>query len=105
MSDELSRSEVWVLHAALLCANEGVATVSDVIAACDMTNHAIVTWDELNGAILQLRARGLLYESAPFALTETALQLSMEGNDVAPVSTGHLEEGCSDVRNDEIRTC
>lgn len=88
---ELCWSDVWVLHSTLHCAKEGAAELSNVIAMADFMNHAIVTWEELNGAILRLRARGLFSSAAPLAVTDAALELHLQMGDGWLTSLRYLE--------------
>lgn len=81
--EQLLWSDVWVLYAMVLVAGDGRAELSSVIAAADMINHAIVTWDELNGALVRLRQHRLVSDVDVFVPTELARNL--------PQSGGHLK--------------
>lgn len=53
-------SDAWILLATLYAAREQSAPVADVIGAADMIQHAIVTYEEMEGALNRLTAEGYL---------------------------------------------
>jgi hypothetical protein len=55
-------SDAWVLLASLWAMKEDsqAAALEDVIAAADVINHAIVTFEEMEGALARLTAGGFL---------------------------------------------
>lgn len=53
-------SDAWLLYAILGASAEAPAPLEDVVAAGDAMNHAIFTFDELNGGLTRLTAVGLV---------------------------------------------
>jgi hypothetical protein len=53
-------SDAWILHAILLAAKDDEATLEDVIGAADGINHAILTFDEIDGGVARLSRAGLI---------------------------------------------
>src|SRR5687767_13486263 len=53
-------SDAWLLHAILVAAKEDEATLEDVIGAADFLNHAILTFDEIDGGVARLSRAGLI---------------------------------------------
>ena len=58
-------SDVWVLQAVAAAAREATpVTLAELIAAADMINHAILTREELNGALGRLSCAGYVIATA-----------------------------------------
>ena len=53
-------SDGWLLHAILIAAKDGEATLEAIVAAADMINHAMLTFDELDGGLARLSRAGLV---------------------------------------------
>ena len=56
----LTSSDGWLLHAILLAAHDGQATLEGLVGAADMINHAMLTFDEIDGGLARLSAAGLV---------------------------------------------
>ena len=82
-------SDAWLLQSIVLASGAGGATLSQVIAAADVVNHALPTDDELHGALVRLTTAGLVEEiDARFA--PTAL---VPANVVATIRTSGWQRG------------
>lgn len=53
-------SDAWLLHAVLLAAKEGEAALDGVVGAADMIQHAMLTFDEIDGGVARLSRAGLV---------------------------------------------
>jgi hypothetical protein len=56
MKTEYQRSDAWILLAIVYAGKDNAATLSGVIAAADYIQHAVVTFQELEGALARLTA-------------------------------------------------
>ena len=56
-------SDAWILLATLYAARKQPAPLAEVIGAADMIQHAIVTFEEMEGALGRLTANGYLIYS------------------------------------------
>jgi len=54
----------WVLLAVIYTKNRKGADLSEIIASGDMINHAIFTWQELQGGLYRLLKGGYILESS-----------------------------------------
>jgi hypothetical protein len=63
-------SDAWLLHAVLLAAKEGEAALDEVVGTADMIQHAMLTFDEIDGGVARLSRAGLL------AIKDKRFQLS-----------------------------
>jgi hypothetical protein len=71
-----STSDAWVLHAILRSMEGGEATLEDVVGVADMINHAMLTFEELDGGVARLACAGLVTVVAKrLRLTTQALTL------------------------------
>jgi hypothetical protein len=53
-------SDAWLLHAILIAAKSGEGALEDIVAAADMINHAMLTFDEIDGGLARLSRAGLV---------------------------------------------
>ena len=53
-------SDAWLLHAILIAAKSGAATLEDIVACADMINHSMLTFDEIDGGVARLSGAGLV---------------------------------------------
>jgi hypothetical protein len=53
-------SDAWLLHAILIAAKSGEAALEDIVAAADMINHAMLTFDEIDGGLARLSRAGVV---------------------------------------------
>jgi hypothetical protein len=53
-------ADAWLLQAIAMAGRDGPAALADVIGAGDALNHAIFTFEELDGGLARLRAAGLI---------------------------------------------
>ena len=58
--EDMLWSDAWLLLACIYAAREKPASLEDVIAAADYIQHAIVTFEEMEGDLARLTAKGLL---------------------------------------------
>ena len=63
MKDSMLWSDAWVLLASIYTGREKPASLEEVIAAADFINHAIVTFEEMEGALARLTADDFLHFS------------------------------------------
>ena len=67
-------SDAWLLLATIYAAREKPASLEYIIAAADFIQHAIVTFEEMEGALARLTANGFLHFSdGEFTPTEKTL--------------------------------
>ena len=67
-------SDAWILLATLYAAREQSAPLADVIGAADGIQHAIVTFEEMEGALGRLTADGyLVYSDGTLTPSDTTL--------------------------------
>ena len=67
-------SDAWILLATIYAAREQLAPLKDVIGAADGIQHAIVTFEEMEGALERLTAGGyLIYSDGKLMPTDTTL--------------------------------
>jgi len=72
----LTSSDAWLLHAVLLAGGSGEVSLEDVVGVADMINHAILTFDEIDGGVARLSRSGLiLVAKKRLQLTRKALRL------------------------------
>ncbi|MBI4499920.1 MAG: hypothetical protein HY700_02045 [Gemmatimonadetes bacterium] len=75
MSNGFLHSDAWILLAAVYAAREKPASLSDVIAAADYIEHAVVVFEEMEGALARLTSGGYLAHTAgTVSPTEKTLQ-------------------------------
>jgi hypothetical protein len=68
-------SDAWVLLATIYAARDKPAPLEDVIAAADFIQHAIVTFEEMEGALDRLISSGyLLYSEGNLSPSEKTLE-------------------------------
>jgi hypothetical protein len=81
----LSSSDAWLLHAILLSLNRGEATLEDVVGTADMLNHAMLTFEELDGGAARLTHANLVTVVAKrLRPTAKALDLVVGVSEMAP---------------------
>ena len=67
-------SDAWLLLAIIYAGREEPATLVDVIAAADYINHAIVVFEEMEGALARLSAGGyIIHTEEKLSPTEKSL--------------------------------
>jgi hypothetical protein len=63
-------ADAWILHALAVATQSGPATLSELIEAMDMVNHALPVERELHGGLTRLQESGYIEEVGErFALT------------------------------------
>jgi hypothetical protein len=62
MSPSYQWSDAWILLATVYMGRKRPALLSDVIAVADYINHAIVTFEEMEGALARLTEGGFLVD-------------------------------------------
>ncbi len=62
MKTEYQWSDAWILLATVYSARGQPAVLPEVIAAADYIQHAIVTYEEMEGALARLTAGGLIVD-------------------------------------------
>lgn len=60
MAFDFSQSDGWVLHAVALAAGDGVASLAAIVAAGDVSNHAVFVPAELSDCLGRLLSAGLI---------------------------------------------
>ena len=69
---------VWLLHSILRCQRQGQgATLRDVIAFADYTNHAILTYREFSAGLASLTGLNLVHKVDGFLLANSSLMLKL----------------------------
>ena len=94
MSDAIpfAWTDAWLLHAILLAAENGQARLDEVIAAADMIQHAMLTFDEIDGGIARLSRAGLIsIGDKQFHLTATATEIQAR---MVRLSVRKADEAC-----------
>ena len=72
---EMLWSDAWILLATIYVAREQPAALDEVIGAADYIQHAIVTFEEMEGALHRLTASGFLsYTDGKLAPSEKAAE-------------------------------
>ena len=67
---KLRESDAWLLLAVAMPSVDGRSTLTEVIGAADVVQHAILTKEELDGGIVRLSRGGYLtFEAGIFTLT------------------------------------
>jgi len=61
-SSALASSDTWVLLATIYGGREKGANLQAIISAADYINHAILTYEELDGGLARLRSEGFIEE-------------------------------------------
>ncbi len=56
-------SDAWFLLAVIYAGKEQPAALSDIIAVADFINHAIITFEETEGALARLTAGGFIIDA------------------------------------------
>ena len=73
---KLQPGDPWLLQAIITAAGKGPGLLKDIVAAGDALNHAMFTFEELQGGLGRLLAAGLIAESANgFVPTAKSLEL------------------------------
>ena len=62
MSPSYQWSDAWILLATVYMGKQRPALLTDVIAAADYINHAVVTFEEMEGALARLTAGGFIVD-------------------------------------------
>ena len=71
-------TDAWLLHAILLAATQdGKASLDEVVGAADMIQHAMLTFDEIDGGVARLSRAGLI------AITDKQFHLTPGGIEVS----------------------
>ena len=69
-------SDAWLLLTIVLAGRERAASLQDVVGTGDAINHAIFTFDEIDGGTARLQQAGLIMVSEQhFRPTDTAVAL------------------------------
>lgn len=69
---------VWLLHSILRCQRQGQgATLRDVIAFADYTNHAILTYREFSAGLASLTGLNLVHKVDGLLLANSSLMLKL----------------------------
>jgi hypothetical protein len=69
-------SDAWLLLAIIYAGREEPAALADVIAAADYINHAIVVFEEMEGALARLSEGGYItHTEGKLSPTEKSLEL------------------------------
>lgn len=55
-------SDAWVLLAIILSGRERGADIADIISTADYINHAILCYEELDGALMRLTLGDYIFE-------------------------------------------
>ena len=78
MSDHIpfAWTDAWLLHAILISVRDGEAPLDVVISAADGIQHAMLTFDEIDGGVARLSAAGLIeIRNKRFHLTAAGTEL------------------------------
>ncbi len=69
-------TDAWLLHAILISAPDGEASLDVVIGAADGIQHAMLTFDEIDGGVARLSRAGLIeIRNKRFHLTAAGTEL------------------------------